>query len=355
MNNASLAEGKLLYYFTNLSTGKKEGNSSYIDLVNGTFKIEQESFSPSTDYSFTIIEVEGNSEKQYFQRTFRTEELGISLEKLYATSSSLGYQVNFSENTDVAKAWVSICVKVVDPETNEKVCSDDPKYVIPVSKEEIGKEIPFTDLESNTTYAVSISGVEINKGSYSNVYDINRKDTTLKETPNISGINVEANAEEVRFDIKLNDFYPESEFANKQMEYMKKTYKNETENAENELNKYLKENKLNPIRTESGLYYLQTKSGNGENPQVGTQVKVHYTGKLLDGTVFDSSISRNEPIQFDLGVGQVIPGWDEGIRLMSKGEKGILFIPYYLGYGDRGAGAIPPFATLIFDVELVDF
>lgn len=159
----------------------------------------------------------------------------------------------------------------------------------------------------------------------------------------------------MRFDIKLNDFYPESEFANKQMEYMKKTYKNETENAENELNKYLKENKLNPIRTESGLYYLQTKSGNGENPQVGTQVKVHYTGKLLDGTVFDSSISRNEPIQFDLGVGQVIPGWDEGIRLMSKGEKGILFIPYYLGYGDRGAGAIPPFATLIFDVELVDF
>ena len=138
-------------------------------------------------------------------------------------------------------------------------------------------------------------------------------------------------------------------------EYMKKTYKNETENAENELNKYLKENKLNPIRTESGLYYLQTKSGNGENPQVGTQVKVHYTGKLLDGTVFDSSISRNEPIQFNLGVGQVIPGWDEGIRLMSKGEKGILFIPYYLGYGDRGAGAIPPFATLIFDVELVDF
>ena len=159
----------------------------------------------------------------------------------------------------------------------------------------------------------------------------------------------------MRFDIKLNDFYPESEFANKQMEYMKKTYKNETENAENELNKYLKENKLNPIRTESGLYYLQTKSGNGENPQVGTQVKVHYTGKLLDGTVFDSSISRNEPIQFNLGVGQVIPGWDEGIRLMSKGEKGILFIPYYLGYGDRGAGAIPPFATLIFDVELVDF
>lgn len=159
----------------------------------------------------------------------------------------------------------------------------------------------------------------------------------------------------MRFDIKLNDFYPESEFANKQMEYMKKTYKNETENAENELNKYLKENKLNPIRTESGLYYLQTKSGNGENPQVGTQVKVHYTGKLLDGTVFDSSISRNEPIQFDLGLGQVIPGWDEGIRLMSKGEKGILFIPYYLGYGDRGAGAIPPFATLIFDVELVDF
>ena len=84
-------------------------------------------------------------------------------------------------------------------------------------------------------------------------------------------------------------------------------------------------------------------------------VSVHYTGTLLDGTVFDSSIERNEPIQFILGVGQVIQGWDEGIQLMSKGEKGVLYIPYYLAYGDTGAGIIPPFATLKFEVELIDF
>ena len=99
-----------------------------------------------------------------------------------------------------------------------------------------------------------------------------------------------------------------------------------------------------------------TKDGNGEMPVKENMVKVHYTGKLLDGTVFDSSIERGEPIEFPLGVGYVIPGWDEGIALMSKGEKGVLYIPWYLGYGDRGAGGlIQPYSNLVFEVELVDF
>ena len=183
-----------------------------------------------------------------------------------------------------------------------------------------------------------------------------RTDSTFMTLFQLPALPSEFSAADImRFDIKLNDFYPESEFASKQIEYMKKTYKKETENAETELNNYLKNNNYNPIQTQSGLYYLQTKSGNNEKPQVGAKVSVHYTGKLLDGSVFDSSKSRNEPLQFILGVGQVIPGWDEGIQLMSKGEEGILFIPYYLAYGDRGAGTIPPFATLIFEVELIDF
>ena len=159
----------------------------------------------------------------------------------------------------------------------------------------------------------------------------------------------------MRFDIRLNDFYPESEFQAKQIEYMKNNYKNETVAAENELNEYFKDNNVNPITTESGLNYVITKEGNGEKPLVGTLIKVHYTGKLLDGTVFDSSVNRNEPFQFVLGIGQVIPGWDEGLQLLSKGGKAVLYIPYYLAYGDRGAGTIPPFATLIFEVELIDF
>ena len=159
----------------------------------------------------------------------------------------------------------------------------------------------------------------------------------------------------MRFNIRLNDFYPESEFASKQIEYMKNTFVEETLSAEIELDKYFKDNGIKAITTSTGLNYVKTKDGNGVKPQVGTLVKVHYTGKLLDGTVFDSSVTRNEPFQFVLGIGQVIPGWDEGLQMMSKGEKAVFYIPYYLAYGNRGSGPIPPFATLIFEVELIDF
>lgn len=159
----------------------------------------------------------------------------------------------------------------------------------------------------------------------------------------------------MKFNIRLNDFYPESEFAAKQIEYMKNTFVDETLAAEREIDEYLKNNGIKTITTSTGLKYVKTKEGNGEKPQVGTMVKVHYTGKLLDGTVFDSSVTRNEPFQFVLGVGQVIPGWDEGLQLMSKGEEAVLYIPYYLAYGNTGSGPIPPFATLIFEVEMIDF
>lgn len=159
----------------------------------------------------------------------------------------------------------------------------------------------------------------------------------------------------MRFDVKLNDFYPESELLLKYIDNMKQTFPEETKNAEMELQQYLKDNNITVSPTETGLYYQKTKDGNGERPQVGTMIKVHYTGKLLDGTVFDSSVDRKEPIQFVLGIGQVIPGWDEGLQLMSKGEKGVLYIPYYLAYGNTGSGPIPPFATLKFEVELIDF
>ncbi len=159
----------------------------------------------------------------------------------------------------------------------------------------------------------------------------------------------------MKFNIRLNDFYPESEFASKQIEYMKNTFVDETVAAENELYKYFKDNGINPITTSTGLNYVKIKDGDGVKPQVGTMVKVHYTGKLLDGTVFDSSFTRNEPFQFVLGIGQVIPGWDEGVQMMSKGEKGVFYIPYYLAYGNMGSGPIPPFATLVFEVELIGF
>ena len=109
-------------------------------------------------------------------------------------------------------------------------------------------------------------------------------------------------------------------------------------------------------QTDSGLFYSIEKEGEGDKPQKGNSVKVHYKGELLDGTVFDSSFKRNQPIEFSIGVGQVIPGWDEGIALLNKGAKATLIIPSDLAYGAAGAGGvIPPNATLKFEVELVDF
>jgi peptidylprolyl isomerase len=108
------------------------------------------------------------------------------------------------------------------------------------------------------------------------------------------------------------------------------------------------------MKTASGLEYIEVEPGTGAQAEAGKTVSVHYTGRFQDGRVFDSSVSRGEPITFPLGEGRVIKGWDEGIALMKVGGKAQLVIPPELAYGERGAGGvIPPNATLTFDVELV--
>ena len=106
--------------------------------------------------------------------------------------------------------------------------------------------------------------------------------------------------------------------------------------------------------TDSGLQYKILTPGKGtEHPTATTKVKVHYHGTFINGSVFDSSVDRGEPIEF--GLNQVIRGWTEGVQLMVVGEKTRFFVPSDLAYGSRGSGPIPPHSTLIFDVELLDF
>jgi peptidylprolyl isomerase len=110
----------------------------------------------------------------------------------------------------------------------------------------------------------------------------------------------------------------------------------------------------NAVTTPSGLKYIELEEGKGATPSKGQNVTVHYTGTLEDGTKFDSSLDRNRPFTFKIGVGQVIKGWDEGVVTMKVGGKRKLIIPSELGYGASGAGnVIPPYATLVFEVELI--
>ncbi len=136
----------------------------------------------------------------------------------------------------------------------------------------------------------------------------------------------------------------------KQAEQMKKMYGKNIDDGE----KFLAENKKRDgvQETASGLQYEVITMGTGAMPKPEEVVRVHYTGTLMDGTKFDSSVDRGEPAEF--GVNQVIQGWQEGIQLMPVGSKFKFYIPYELGYGENGTGPIPPYSTLVFEVELLE-
>lgn len=137
-------------------------------------------------------------------------------------------------------------------------------------------------------------------------------------------------------------------------EYFQKKEKEQAQAAIAEGKVYLEQNakREGVTQTKSGLQYEVLTEGTGKSPKATDTVRCHYEGRLLDGTVFDSSYKRGEPADF--GLNQVIPGWTEGVQLMKEGAKFRFHIPYLLAYGERGAGAqIPPYSTLVFDVELI--
>ncbi len=137
-------------------------------------------------------------------------------------------------------------------------------------------------------------------------------------------------------------------------EYFQKKQKEEAQQAIAEGKVFLEGNakREGVTQTKSGLQYEVLTEGTGRSPKATDTVRCHYEGRLLDGSVFDSSYQRGEPADF--GLNQVIAGWTEGVQLMKEGAKYRFFIPYLLAYGERGAGSsIPPYSTLIFDVELI--
>ena len=161
---------------------------------------------------------------------------------------------------------------------------------------------------------------------------------------------------ELYFTFKMTELMPKAE-VDAMMQAQEEQYNAYMEQAraaeDSTMQDYIAKNKIKVAPTASGLYFISKKAGKGAQAVAGQKVAVHYTGKLLDGTKFDSSYDRNEPIEFMLGQGQVIPGWDEGIAMMKEGEKAVLLIPSKLAYGERGNQVIPPCAPLVFDVELV--
>ena len=112
-------------------------------------------------------------------------------------------------------------------------------------------------------------------------------------------------------------------------------------------------NNLTGTPSANGVYYIQTRAGSGKAANIGNTIKVHYTGKLLDGTVFDSSYDRGEPIEFELGAGRVIKGWEDAFFLRQAGSRAIIIIPYDQGYGSTEMAKMPAYSTLVFEVEIL--
>lgn len=155
--------------------------------------------------------------------------------------------------------------------------------------------------------------------------------------------------ERVKFTVRLVDVFSQQEMQQKQMQQMGEFITKDSV----ALNEYLTSVK-DVQQTASGLRYVVVKKTTGKQAKKGNKVSMLYTGKLLNGEVFDGNMDGSHPpFEFSVGLGQVIPGWDEGVLLMKEGEEYKFIIPWKLAYGERGAGPIPPFSSLVFDVKLV--
>lgn len=221
LNNASAVSGKLIATLTNIRNNEQEEPVN-ISAVNGSFTIDKKALYPDTEYNLTIIERGKDSQKQYFQKTFKTNDLGITLEKQYVTDSSLSYNVLFDQNSEVDKVKVSI---YDNTGLNEDISPNE----FLISKGDVSSLVEFTSLKSNSSYSVSIDTIWIDNVAYQDLYTISRIDTTLKKTPIISDIKIVANTDEVKFNIKANNINDPDEGI---ISYVYKIYKSDSINID---------------------------------------------------------------------------------------------------------------------------
>jgi FKBP-type peptidyl-prolyl cis-trans isomerase len=261
-----------------------------------------------------------------------------------------GIYYRFHEKADGVKPEVGklVSMTMVYSDSKGEVLLDSRETGIPFVLEFIEPEYPGDIYEAIGMMSVGDSA--------SFIIDAEQFFTTTAQMPMIPET-IEPGSH-LTFDIKLLNVMTEDEYMEEQKVLAEEQMRENEVRAgaeEGLLQDYLAENNITIPALESGLIYVEKEKGTGAKAEAGKTVAVHYEGRLLDGTVFDSSLERGEPIEFPLGVGQVIPGWDEGISLMQVGGKAQLIIPSHLAYGERGAGnLIPAYSTLVFDVELVE-
>ncbi len=263
------------------------------------------------------------------------------------TSNGLEYMIHVQEK-DAPKAEVGdmITAILVYKTANDSILLDSRKNPTPFKIPLIASEYPGDIYEG-----LSLLG----KGDSATFLIL--ADSFFIKTARASLPSFIQAGSKLKFDIKILDIQKKADYEAEQKEMMEQQAQEMQEMQAKEqeaMQQYLKDNKITATPLESGLYYIEVKRGSGAKAEAGKKVKVKYTGMLLDGKVFDSSENHGQPFEFNLGTGEVIPGWDEGISKMKAGGKAKLVIPSNLGYGSRGMGNIPPYSTLVFEVELVE-
>tara|TARA_A100000164_G_C21944543_1_gene792860 strand:+ start:11687 stop:12505 length:819 start_codon:yes stop_codon:yes gene_type:complete len=263
-------------------------------------------------------------------------------ETLLDNGVSIKYLKNGNGEVVENDEFIMLNIQYFDYEGNEAFSSEEPIVQL---KDSLWENIPFLNVISNLKEGDSVFFQLSLDQFFGYIPGANYPDSLGSEL--------------MSFYTGVQDIMTKEEFENYQREQFEKMKMNDDQQLSIDLesiDNYLKENNINAAKTESGLRYVVEKKGEGRLAAPGDNVSVHYTGMLLNGEVFDSSINRGEPLSFTLGQGMVIKGWDEGITYFNKGAKGTIYIPSGLGYGSRGAGGtIPPNAILVFEVELVDF